>query len=429
MNHVFAALAVAAFGMVVLGGDASAAPAATQAKPAHKQSAPKAAAVKAPSKKAAPKAAAVRAPAAKAAPAKAQADKRPAEKSRVEKGANAKGRTSKDRAEKEVVSKKADAQAGRPVRLSKAEARAAAREERLAARGKKNRVAREEPPAREPRGREVAARAEREQPVRGTRRQAAEVAGRVPAPTVPAARQAQLPLPAPMPAPGPATRGIGREAFVPTTPPVPRGEAVRQLRSPQPIPAQAPVGRQTVVIPPPPAPSAAPVAQLRPTVEAPKPVARPAVPVYAPSSSLSAAEAAAAAAAAMSAARVAESAPVPAPAPAPASIPQAPTPAPAVSAPAQPPAAVIQRPARGAARAYAMDGATFYQGGRKIRVQGLDVREPGMTSEHATQRLQRALDGGSLSVEPVETDGSGHLIAVVRVNGRNVADTVRAAAN
>ena len=123
----------------------------------------------------------------------------------------------------------------------------------------------------------------------------------------------------------------------------------------------------------------------------------------------------------------------PAPAPAPAPIPQAPTPAPTVSAPAQPPlaapAAVIQRPARGAARAYAMDGATFYQGGRKIRVQGLDVREPGMTSEHATQRLQRALDGGSLSVEPVETDGSGHLIAVVRVNGRNVADTVRAAAN
>ena len=56
MNHVFAALAVAAFGMVVLGGDASAAPAATQAKPAHKQSAPKPAAVKAPSKKAASKA-------------------------------------------------------------------------------------------------------------------------------------------------------------------------------------------------------------------------------------------------------------------------------------------------------------------------------------------------------------------------------------
>ncbi len=133
----------------------------------------------------------------------------------------------------------------------------------------------------------------------------------------------------------------------------------------------------------------------------------------------------------MPAAGAAESAPAPAPAPAPQA--PAPAPAPAVSAPAQPPlaapAAVIQRPARGAARAYAMDGATFYQGGRKIRVQGLDVREPGMTSEHATQRLQRALDGGSLSVEPVETDASGHLIAVVRVNGRNVADTVRAVTN
>jgi guanyl-specific ribonuclease Sa len=206
-----------------------------------------------------------------------------------------------------------------------------------------------------------------------------------------------------MPAPGPVTRGIGREAFVPTTPPVPRGEAVRQLRAP---PTPAPVGRQTVVISAAAGRRAAPAAQLRPTVEAPKPVARPAVPIYTQSSSLSAAEAAAAAAAAMSAARVAESAPAPAPAPAP-RVPQAPAPAPAVSAPAQPPAAVIQRPARGAARAYAMDGATFYQGGRKIRVQGLDVREPGMTSEHATQRLQRALDGGSLSVEPVETDGSG----------------------
>jgi hypothetical protein len=42
-----------------------------------------------------------------------------------------------------------------------------------------------------------------------------------------------------------------------------------------------------------------------------------------------------------------------------------------------------------------MDGATFYQSGRKIRVQGLDARDPGMSSEHATQRLQRALDAGA----------------------------------
>jgi endonuclease YncB( thermonuclease family) len=81
------------------------------------------------------------------------------------------------------------------------------------------------------------------------------------------------------------------------------------------------------------------------------------------------------------------------------------------------------------ARAYAMDGATFYQSGRKIRVQGLDARDPGMSSEHATQRLQRALDAGSVTVEPVEVDGSGHTVAVVRVNGRNVADAVRASTN
>ena len=229
---------------------------------------------------------------------------------------------------------------------------------------------------------------------------------------------------------------------MPTTPPVPRSEAVRQLRSPQPLqPAQppaAPVGRQSVTIPPP-QPVAPAVPQLRPTTEAPKPVAvRPAAPVVpayaASSSSLSAAEAAAAAAAAMSAARAVESAPAPAPVPAAAPAPApAPVPhSPAVSAPAPAPLAapaVVQRPARGVARAYAMDGATFYQGGRKIRVQGLDAREPGMTSEHATQRLQRALDGGSLSIEPVDTDSSGHVIAVVRVNGRNVAETVRAGTN
>lgn len=84
-----------------------------------------------------------------------------------------------------------------------------------------------------------------------------------------------------------------------------------------------------------------------------------------------------------------------------------------------------QRPSRTVARAYAMDGATFYQNGRKFRVQGLDAREPGMTSEHATQRLQQVLDAGSLSIEPVEVDGTGQTLAVVRVNGRNVADTVR----
>jgi len=106
---------------------------------------------------------------------------------------------------------------------------------------------------------------------------------------------------------------------------------------------------------------------------------------------------------------------------------------PAVMPPPLAPAAVPAQPqtrsGRGVARAYAMDGATFYQSGRKIRVQGLDARDPGMSSEHATQRLQRALDAGSVTVEPVEVDGSGHTVAVVRVNGRNVAEAVRASSN
>ena len=107
-------------------------------------------------------------------------------------------------------------------------------------------------------------------------------------------------------------------------------------------------------------------------------------------------------------------------------------PAPVAAAPQAPlavPAASTQRPPRGTARAYAMDGASFYQSGRKFRVQGLDARDPGMTSEHATQRLQRALDGGNLTIEPVETDAAGHTVAVVRVNGRNVADVVRGVSN
>jgi hypothetical protein len=53
-----------------------------------------------------------------------------------------------------------------------------------------------------------------------------------------------------------------------------------------------------------------------------------------------------------------------------------------------------------------------------------------MSSEHATQRLQRALDAGSVTVEPVEVDGSGpHRSGGAEVNGRNVAEAVRASTN
>ena len=69
-------------------------------------------------------------------------------------------------------------------------------------------------------------------------------------------------------------------------------------------------------------------------------------------------------------------------------------------------------------RAYARDGASFYQNGRLIRIQGLEVANGG---EHARQRLQQLLDRGQVSVSPVGEAGGGALVAVVRVNGRDVA--------
>lgn len=77
-----------------------------------------------------------------------------------------------------------------------------------------------------------------------------------------------------------------------------------------------------------------------------------------------------------------------------------------------------------AARAYAMDGATFYQGGKRIRVKGIDARARDVSTEHAKQRLQRLLDSGRLQVEPVAADPAGNMLSVVKVNGRDVADMV-----
>lgn len=73
-------------------------------------------------------------------------------------------------------------------------------------------------------------------------------------------------------------------------------------------------------------------------------------------------------------------------------------------------------------RAYARDGASFYQNGQLIRIQGLT--DPGAGGEHAKQRLQQLLDGGQVSVEPVDGTASGGMLAVVKVNGRDVAETL-----
>ena len=71
------------------------------------------------------------------------------------------------------------------------------------------------------------------------------------------------------------------------------------------------------------------------------------------------------------------------------------------------------------ARAYARDGASFYRNGQLIRIQGLD--EATLGGEHAKQRLQQLLDRGQVSVLPVGESTGGGMVAVVRINGRDVA--------
>ncbi|MCK6392976.1 hypothetical protein [Zoogloea sp.] len=418
MNPFFAALAAVAFGLTVVGADVSAAPQPSHPAPARKAApAAKAAAkpvskpVSKPAAKAAPKAAPARA----AAPAKA-----PAPKAVVIKGG----------ATKSIPAKPAPAKAAAAIGKQSAG--------KMAATGKAGRGAKA-----------VVQAAPVEVVTRGRKGRAEPVVAAVREPRAQRRGRGEPPAPAPVVERQPVVRGgaapIGREAFVPSSPPISRAEAVRQLQGRVAAPAAAPVAPRAALTIPPPAvevsraasrSAAAAEAPLQATSELQRPVAP--VARYTPATSeLSGPEAAAAAAAALNTSRAAEAARPAAPPPAaPAPVERTVVPASPAVVPAQPAAAPVavpaqpqSRPGRGVARAYAMDGATFYQSGRKIRVQGLDAREPGMSSEHATQRLQRALDAGSVSVEPVEVDGSGHTVAVVRVNGRNVADAVRASTN
>lgn len=401
MNPVFAALAAVAFGLTLIGADASAAPAPSHAPPAHKAG-----------------------QAAK--PVKSSAEKAP------------------------------KASAGKPAKAAKATKAPSVKAAKASSRTPEARKGKSSPPlasVREPR---------ESKPARKTVKEVRIVKGRkvVVERSVPVTRdEGRARRAESSEAATPRSGGIGREAFVPSSPPIPRAEAVRQIQSRNALP---PIPAPNVPIPP---PRSSSQSAPRPSVTLPPPAAEVAraqargavpeaavplaqTPVEAPrvaqryaagSAELSGPEAAAAAAASLNAAQAPDPVPVravPAPLPAapahsapPAAVPAIAAPAAAVAAPAVVQSQPGGRTPKGTPRAYAMDGATFYQGGRKIRVQGLDIREPGMTSEHATQRLQRALDSGSVSVEPVEVDGSGHTLAVVRVNGRNVAETVRAVAN
>ncbi len=72
-------------------------------------------------------------------------------------------------------------------------------------------------------------------------------------------------------------------------------------------------------------------------------------------------------------------------------------------------------------RAYAADGQSFYLNGEKIRVRGAPSAGP-EGSELAKQRLQKALDSGEVTLAEKAFDERGNAIAVVRVNGRDIAD-------
>jgi len=77
-------------------------------------------------------------------------------------------------------------------------------------------------------------------------------------------------------------------------------------------------------------------------------------------------------------------------------------------------------------RAYAVDGYTFFHQGRKYRVIGINEQLIPAGSDLAKQRLQLALDSGTISVEPETVDDSGTMRAMVRVAGKNLADVLNA---
>lgn len=73
-------------------------------------------------------------------------------------------------------------------------------------------------------------------------------------------------------------------------------------------------------------------------------------------------------------------------------------------------------------RAYAVDGEVFFFQGRKYRVAGL---EGAGNSDMAKQRLQKALESGTLAIDPQSADDAGVLTATVRVNGHNLVESLR----
>ena len=69
-----------------------------------------------------------------------------------------------------------------------------------------------------------------------------------------------------------------------------------------------------------------------------------------------------------------------------------------------------------------VDGDTFYSGGVRYRVRGIDTPERGQPMfEEAKQRLRQLLSSGKVSVESKAIDKYGRTVAITRVNGQDVA--------
>lgn len=80
-----------------------------------------------------------------------------------------------------------------------------------------------------------------------------------------------------------------------------------------------------------------------------------------------------------------------------------------------------------AARPYAVDGDTFRSAGVRYRLQGIDTPERGQPKYlEAKVRLQQLLDSGEISIERKAHDKYGRTVALVRVNGQDVAATLKA---
>lgn len=81
-----------------------------------------------------------------------------------------------------------------------------------------------------------------------------------------------------------------------------------------------------------------------------------------------------------------------------------------------------------------VDGDTLWLGGEKIRVADIDApetHEPRCAAEQAlgdraTRRLQQLLNGGAVSLEPIDRDEDryGRKLRIVRVDGRSVGEAL-----